>query len=124
MSATTSASFTSHLEVSTATGTVTYTVTGGTTSDFTVATTGYFFTTGTLAPGTYSVSGTDQDSHGDTGNWSFTLHVSTRISRQVTPGSAFSADVSRFVREFVPGITLQISHVRVGPSDNGVGVSK
>jgi hypothetical protein len=40
-----------------------------------VASDGAITGSGTLLPGTYTVSGTDTDANGDNGTWSFTLHV-------------------------------------------------
>jgi uncharacterized repeat protein (TIGR02543 family) len=56
------------------TGTVTF-VTTNTNPDVTVSSSGLISTTGTLAVGTYNVSGTDSDTHGDAGTWSYTLSV-------------------------------------------------
>jgi hypothetical protein len=75
VSATSETHFGDTLEVLTPTGPVTYTVTGGTTFAFTVFSTGFVVTAAPLTPGTYTVFGTDKDTHGDTGTWSFTLHV-------------------------------------------------
>jgi hypothetical protein len=44
-------------------------------ADLTVSSTGVVRTTGKLAAGTYSISGTDADVLGDGGSWSFTLTV-------------------------------------------------
>jgi uncharacterized repeat protein (TIGR02543 family) len=42
----------------------------------TVSSTGVITTTGTLAAGPYTISGTDRDTSGDTGTWTYTLTVS------------------------------------------------
>jgi phage baseplate assembly protein W len=43
---------------------------------------GLITTTGSLLPGTYTVSGTDSDSFGNTGTWTFTLTVAAPTSPQ------------------------------------------
>ena len=53
-------------------------------------TTGVISTTGTLAAGTYTISGTTSDSYGDTGPWSFNLAV--------TPGTLTTTPASNSVR--------------------------
>jgi hypothetical protein len=70
-----SSSFTDQLAVSGATGGVTYTVTSPA-AGISVSSGGAISTTGTLAAGTHAVAGTDVDSLGDTGTWSFSLTVS------------------------------------------------
>jgi large repetitive protein len=69
-----SASFFSQLEVTGSTGSTVYTVEVST-PDLKVSSSGAITTTGTLAPGTYSVSGSDADGSNDAGTWSFTLTV-------------------------------------------------
>lgn len=54
-------------------GSVTFTTTAG--SAFTVGTSGIVAVPATLIPGSYTVSGTDADTSGDTGTWSFTVSV-------------------------------------------------
>ena len=48
---------------------------------------GLISTTGVLAGGTYSVSGTDSDTHGDTGTWTYTLKVTATVSFSANGGS-------------------------------------
>ena len=60
-------------------GTVTF-VTTTANPAFTVSSTGAISAPGTLAVGTYTVSGTDSDTFGDTGSWSFTLTVTASSS--------------------------------------------
>jgi hypothetical protein len=70
-----SASFTSGpISVDGSTGTVTF-VTTSPSSGVIVSSSGLISTTGPLDAGTYSASGTDSDTHGDTGTWSFSLTV-------------------------------------------------
>jgi hypothetical protein len=66
--------FTDRLQVSDATGTVTYVQTDGSDS-VTVSSSGAVSAPGTLSAGTYTASGTDSDTSGDTGTWTYTLDV-------------------------------------------------
>ena len=61
-------------------GTYTYTVTGGTTTAIHVSADGDVSTSGSLTPGTYTVTGVVADTYGDSGSWSFTIHVSRSTS--------------------------------------------
>jgi hypothetical protein len=53
-----------------------------------VSSTGAVSTKGTLAAGTYTVSGTVTDAYGDSGTWSFTLTVTASTITQTAPTSA------------------------------------
>jgi hypothetical protein len=53
-----------------------------------VSSAGVVTTTGKLAAGTYSISGTDADGLGDSGSWSYTLVVSRVLIVQVAPFGA------------------------------------
>jgi uncharacterized repeat protein (TIGR02543 family) len=64
----------SPLAVSGATGVVTY-LTTKSSSAISVSPSGVFTTTGALTNGIYAVSGTDSDTAGDTGKWTYTLTV-------------------------------------------------
>jgi hypothetical protein len=66
--------FTDQLQVTGATGTVTYVQTGGS-DNVTVSSSGAVSAPGTLSAGTYTASGTDSDTGGDTGTWTYTLTV-------------------------------------------------
>jgi hypothetical protein len=68
--------FTDQLVVSGNDGAVTYVQTTGTPA-LTVNTTGLIATSGALAPGSYTASGTTSDPNGDIGTFSFTLSVGT-----------------------------------------------
>jgi hypothetical protein len=77
---TTSGSFSDRLHVTGATGTVSYTETAfGDSADVLVSSTGRITTRGDLAAGTYHVTGEMADTHGDTGTWRFTLHVTAPV---------------------------------------------
>jgi hypothetical protein len=87
VSTTASGTFTDQLSVPVAVGAVTYTVTSPATG-VNVSSTGAVSTTGTLAANAYAVSGTDHDTDGDTGTWSFTLTVAAGSLTQAPPTSA------------------------------------
>jgi hypothetical protein len=78
-------SFNDQLAVSGANGAVTYVVTSS--SSHLKVTPGGAITTvgGPLSPGTYTVSGTDSDTHGDTGTWTYTLTVIKCALIQIPP---------------------------------------
>jgi hypothetical protein len=74
VSAASSATFTDQLATSGQNGSVSF-VTTVPNASLGVSSIGSITTGGTLAPGTYTVSGTDSDAYGDTGTWSYTLTV-------------------------------------------------
>jgi uncharacterized repeat protein (TIGR02543 family) len=68
-------------------GTVSYTETiSGDSTDVVVTSTGAMSAATSLSPGTYSVSGNDSDTNGDTGTWTFALTVTV-----TTPGTPAGA---------------------------------
>lgn len=69
----TGTALTDQLEVSGATGTVSYVQTTGNALD--VSSTGVVTAPGNLSPGTYLASGNDSDTTGDNGTWTYTLTV-------------------------------------------------
>jgi Tfp pilus assembly protein PilV len=71
-----SAAFTDQLAVAGSGGTVIYTKTGGS-ANLTITPGGKVATTGTLVAGDFTVTGTAGDINGDTGTWTYTLHVYT-----------------------------------------------
>jgi hypothetical protein len=73
--------FSDQLQVTGATGTVTYTPTPG--SDIAVSSSGQASAASSLATGTYSASGTDADTSNHTGTWNYLLNV-----LQPAPGCA------------------------------------
>ena len=81
-----SAAFTDQLKTTGNVGPVTYAKTGGGT-DITVSSSGKITTTGTLAAGTYTASGTTADAFGDTGTFTYTLTVSAVTITQTTPAT-------------------------------------
>jgi hypothetical protein len=85
------------LQIPGATGSVTYTQTGGG-PEVSVSSTGAVTAASTVAAGVYVTGGTDVDSAGHTGYWTFTLDVgswtSTTTSATVKHGSAYSATLA------------------------------
>ena len=81
---TTGKAFSSHLEVSGSHGTVTFTQSSGTPS-VRISSSGAVSAAAHLKAGTYAAKGTDKDSLGDTGTWSFTLSVKAKTIAQANP---------------------------------------
>jgi hypothetical protein len=79
------------LAVTNSTGTVSYTeATSSSSTDVVVSSTGVISAATSLAPGTYTVDGSEADSNGDTGTWVFSLTVgqaSQTITFTSTPPS-------------------------------------
>ena len=86
------AGYTGHLAVTNGTGAVAYAEASANSADVVVSSTGAISATTTLSPGTYAVSGTDSDVHGDTGTWAFSLTVGTVTLTQGPPTAATAAD--------------------------------
>ncbi|HEY5272041.1 MAG TPA: HD domain-containing phosphohydrolase [Acidimicrobiales bacterium] len=97
VSTTKSASFTDQLATSGQNGAVSF-VTTMPNSDMSVSSSGEVTTTGTLAAGTFTVSGTDSDAYGDSGTWSYTLKIDAVAIGQDTPttGSVSTTDSAGF----------------------------
>ena len=95
-----SAAFTSQLAVTGSTGTVSYTKTGGS-AHLTVGATGRVATTGTMPAGTYAVSGTTADTHGDAGVFALTLTVTAVTIRQApsTSGTALTTGSAAYTHQ-------------------------
>jgi hypothetical protein len=79
--------FTDQLEVSGSHGTVTYAQSSGA-PHLKVSSSGKVSAPATLAAGTYKAKGTDRDSLGDAGIWSFTLKLTANKITQLAPTSA------------------------------------
>ena len=77
-------------------------------------------TTGTLAVGSYSLSGTDSDASNDTGTWNYTLTVtSDQISQESpTSGTTTIANSASFADSLnaTPGFTDTIAYDPIEPS--------
>lgn len=71
---------TAQLQMSGASGQVTYTVTGASPSGLAVSSTGIVTISAAVAAGTYSLSGTATDAAGDTGPWTFAVTVAAPVS--------------------------------------------
>ena len=95
--------FTDQLVVSGNDGAVTYVQTSGTPA-LTVNATGLIATSGALAPGSYTASGTTSDPNGDIGTFSFTLSVGT-ITQSLPTLSSVATTGS-------PTFTSQIAVIR------------
>ena len=91
-SATTAAGegFTGQLEVSGSRGTVTYTQSSGA-PRLKVSSSGNVLAPATLAAGTYRATGSDSDTHGDTGKWSFALTETAKKISQIAPAKGTTA---------------------------------
>ena len=77
--------FSDQLAVLGASGTVTYSVSGGDTADLSVSSSGKITAKNLLAVGTYTVSGTDSDVSGDKGTWTYSLNVTSSTIGQAAP---------------------------------------
>ena len=92
--------FTDQLVVSGNDGAVTYVQTTGTPA-LTVNTTGLIATSGALAPGSYTASGTTSDPNGDIGTFSFTLSVGTITQSLPASSSTKTVGSSTFTDQLV-----------------------
>jgi predicted outer membrane repeat protein len=83
------AGYSGQLTVSGATGTVSYLEAAtGSSSQIVVARSGAITAPDSLAPGTYRVTGTDSDTGGDAGTWSFTLVVEPASPAPAQPSTS------------------------------------
>jgi hypothetical protein len=94
-SATTGKPFSGQLKVSGSYRTVTYSQSAGA-PDLKVSSSGTISAPDSLRAGSYMASGTDSDSLGDSGSWSFTLTVSAYQLTQIAPTSARTTSGSAF----------------------------
>ena len=95
----------------TAPGTVTFAATGGTTAAFSVSGSGLLVPVGALLPGDHTVTGTTGDQFGDTGTWTYTLHVlhPAPTVTVVSPSAGKTAGGTRITltgTNFVAGATV------------------
>ncbi|MGO9582402.1 MAG: beta strand repeat-containing protein, partial [Acidimicrobiales bacterium] len=90
--------FTDQLKVLGSHGTVTYAQSAGA-PDLKVSSSGVVSASAKLPAGTYKATGTDSDSFGDTGSWSFTLTVGASRLTQIAPTSAQSATGTAFTAQ-------------------------
>jgi len=117
------AGYSGQLTVTNATGSVTYTETSSTDSgDVVVGSTGAITAATSLTPGTYTVSGTDHDTNGDTGTWAFALTVRPAIVTltQASPTSASVADGAGYSGQLtVTNATGTVSYTETSSTDSG-----
>ncbi len=119
-----SASFSDQLVVTGNSGTVTFVPVTGTPS-LNVSASGLLTTSGPLAAGTYSATGTMNDPDGDAGSYSFTLTVGKLVQRTPTAGSVAASSLSTFSDQLSVGANLgTVSYVQTtGSPDLAVSSS-
>ena len=118
-----STAFTQQLAVTGSTGAVTYTQTTGSPS-LVVSPSGLVTTSGPLAAGTYSTSGTESDTSGDTGTFKLTLTVGRSVQRAPTAATVTTADSSTFSQQLDVGANLgAITYVQTSGTPNVLVVS-
>ena len=100
-----SASFSDQLVVTGNSGTVTFVPVTGTPS-LNVSASGLLTTSGPLAAGTYSATGTMNDPGGDAGSYSFSLTVGKLVQRTPTAGSVAASSLSTFSDQLSVGANL------------------
>ena len=117
-----SATFTDHLNTTGNIGAVTFTKTGGG-AGLAVSSTGQITTTGTLAFGTYTATGTMSDAFRDTGAWVYTLTVASFPWTEPTSGSVTVAGSAAFTVQLrATGYTGPVTFAKTGGSP-GLNVS-
>ncbi|MFZ0768592.1 MAG: hypothetical protein WAM64_05165 [Acidimicrobiales bacterium] len=119
-----SASFSDQLSVTGNTGTVTFVQATGTPS-LIVSSSGLVTTSGTLAAGIYSATGTVSDPSGDEGSYSFTLTVGKLVQRTPTAASVSASSISTFSEQLDVGANLgTVTYVQTtGAPDLSVSAS-
>ena len=117
------ASFSQQLTTANASGAVTYTTTGSSTA-LSVSSSGHVTTTGVQAVGAYTASGTDTDTGGDSGTWSFTLSVTPATLAQGNPktGSTTPPGSAGFTSQLAASGGVGTLSYSVG-SETGLAVS-
>ena len=121
-----SANFTEHLATSGNTGTVSFTTTSSS-PGIKVSSAGVVSTTGLLAVGSHTVSGTDADAYGDSGVWSFTLKVTKTAITQAVPfsnaGSLTPATSATFTEQLKTNSSEKVDFVTTSSNPSGLLVS-
>jgi major membrane immunogen (membrane-anchored lipoprotein)/ribosomal protein L21E len=113
-----SAAFSDQLVVTGNTSTVTFVSVTGTPS-LNVSSSGLVTTSGPLAAGTYSATGTMNDPGGDAGSYSFTLTVGKLVQRTPTAGTVAASSLSAFSDQLSVGANLgTVSYVQTTGSPN------
>jgi major membrane immunogen (membrane-anchored lipoprotein) len=100
-----STAFSQQLTVTGGTGPVTYTETSGAPS-LIVSSSGAVTTSGALAAGVYSASGSESDGAGDTGTFKLTITVGALVQRQPTAAVVTTSDSSTFSEQLDVGANL------------------
>ena len=94
--------YSGQLTVTNPNGTVSYTeTTSADSSDVVVDSSGAITASASLAPGTYTVSGSDSDTAGDSGAWAFTLTVQAPVSISGTVTNKYGLPL--------PGVEIEIA---------------
>jgi len=108
----TSATFTDQLATTNNDGPVTYVqTTGG--PDLVVSSTGAVTTSGALAVGTYSATGTTSDTHGNTGTFSITLQVGVLLQHSPTTAAVKVSGSAKYsYRMRVTGASGAVTYVQ------------
>jgi major membrane immunogen (membrane-anchored lipoprotein) len=107
-----SATFSDQLVTTNNAGTVTYTQTAGT-PDLVVSPTGVATTSGQLAAGTYSATGTTADAAGNTGTFSLTLEVGVLIQSSPVTATVKVSGAAAFTQQFaVSGSDGAVTYVQ------------
>ncbi|HTT60001.1 MAG TPA: hypothetical protein VMF33_08130 [Acidimicrobiales bacterium] len=108
------------LGVSGSTGTVSYVQATGSPS-LVVSPSGLITTSGQLPAGTYSTSGTETDTSGDSGTFKFTLTVGALVQRAPTAATVTTADSATFSQQLDVGANLgAITYVQTSGAPNVV----
>jgi hypothetical protein len=100
-----SAAYTEQIALSGTTGAVTFVQTTGT-PDLLVSPSGAVTTSGALAAGTYSATGTETDTAGDAGTFTLTLTVGKLVQRAPTAATVTTADSATFHQQLSVGANL------------------
>ena len=114
-----SAAYSTQLVVNGGVSGATFTVTQGSPA-LHVSSTGGLTTTGTLAAGNYTISGTTDDGYGDSGTFSYTLTVTgVNITESVTTGSVNTTGSSSFTDQLATtGNTSAVTYNQTSGSAN------
>jgi hypothetical protein len=114
------AAYKQQLAVSGSTGTVSFTQTTGSPS-LVVSSSGLITTSGQLAASSYSASGTETDTSGDSGTFKFTLTVGTLVQRAPTAATVTTAASATFSQQLDVGANLgAITYVQTSGAPNVV----
>jgi hypothetical protein len=115
------AGFSGEISVAGATGAVTYTESPtGSYRNVTVSPSGAITIASGLADGSYSISGTDVDSVGDTGTWTFTLLITSGTLTQTSAASATVPDGTAYTGQLtVTNAVGTVSYTETPSANSG-----